>query len=620
MAGPACGYNSSMGNLDAGSSRFRYIEDARAFALKRPGNERILKEAGPQGEEFCVEPLKDLSGQNNLIPNMLDLRGAQAAVQLKSQLQTGSAATVVEFLIDSSLDDGPLLPDRRFTVEKGEVKENQYPVNALSDVLRSPEARALEILREAIQTNPSALLRLTPNLTKALERSTQLSPAERGYFDQQLASPQARSAQALFGKFFGPDDAFAAVGVRDYPTLLERINAPGNRQNLETLYELARYPERFDQQYAGRDTELVAIAKTLKELPGFRRYPGGQAAGVPGDALKERQRVFDKALRTIKQYDYKLQVSQGMQFNKNGIASHETQLDYRIGGNIFSLGLSGQDYDFSGDLTKGFGFADRADASKRLRLGFNSGSFDLRLGLARDRQGNLVVERPESEATDRFIARKGDEAKAWAKEHIWETAAIAAAAAGGAYAYSLANPDQDLALDFNQRFDLLDTEFLRVKGEVSPELHLKDGALDLGVRRVGLGASGNVRDHSYDAALRHGFEHTTLRSGEIESKDTELSLRYGYRSHSMTLDNRFTYASGLLETRVGYQHNFVHSATMDSYIRPYAQFNDGDYANAGLSAGMSKDFGEGLQLHLNADYNQLGQAAGGFRLSKQFNW
>lgn len=161
------------------------------------------------------------------------------------------------------------------------------------------------------------------------------------------------------------------------------------------------------------------------------------------------------------------------------------------------------------------------------------------------------------------------------------TGSIIAAAAGGAYAYSLANPDKDLAVDFNQRFDLVDTEFLSVKGEISPEIHLKNGKMDLGVRRVGVGASGNFRDHTYDASLRHQLDDTTIHNGKVTNDNTELNLRYGYRSHSVTLDNRYTYATAQLDTQVGYQRNFVHSASLDSYVRPYAQFTNGSPTNAG---------------------------------------
>ncbi|PKL75912.1 MAG: hypothetical protein CVV27_12980, partial [Candidatus Melainabacteria bacterium HGW-Melainabacteria-1] len=150
------------------SNRFRHLEDARGFALKQPGNERILK----QGAEFVVEALPELEGQNNHLPNLLDLRGDQILPQLQSQLTAsaagsteGSATTVVEFLLDTS-NDGELLPDRRFVVDKGEIKESNYRLNGLSEALRSPEARALEILREAIQKNQTGpLLRLSPNLT-----------------------------------------------------------------------------------------------------------------------------------------------------------------------------------------------------------------------------------------------------------------------------------------------------------------------------------------------------------------------------------------------------------------------------------------------------------------------
>lgn len=606
-----------MDPLDAGSRQFTYLEDARSFALARKGNERIVK----TGEQFEVQALPDLEQQNDLMPNLIDFRSQGIQEQLKTQVSSRAGeAPIVEFLIDTQLD-GDFLPDRRFNVENGDVKESQYRVRGVSEALRSPELKGLEVLREAIQNNNTApLLRLSPRTTDALLASNQLTPAERDYARQKLDAEPVRVARAQFAKFFGPDDAFSGAGVRDFDTLVSRLNEPTHRQNLATLHEIARYPERFQTQYEGRDQDLASLAETLQQLPGFRRYPSSQATGVPPATLGPRQKVYDNALRTLKQYDYKLQVSQGMQFNQNGIAGHDTQIDYRYGGRIFSLGLSGQDYNFSGEFNKGFGFADQTDASKRLRLGYNSGDFDLRVGLAQDRQGKLVVERPESEAAERYIARKGDEAKAWAKDNPLITGSIIAAAAGGAYAYSLANPDQNLSVDFNQRFNLIDTEFLRMRAEISPELHLKNGELDLGVRRVGLGASGNFRDHSYDASLRHQLENTTIRSGDIQNDNTELNLRYGYRSHSVTLDNRYSYAAGQLSTQVGYQRNFVHSASLDTYVRPYAQLNNGTYANAGVSAGVSKDFGGGFQGQLNVDYNQAGGASGGFRLIKQFDW
>ena len=163
-------------------------------------------------------------------------------------------------------------------------------------------------------------------------------------------------------------------------------------------------------------------------------------------------------------------------------------------------------FDFNSGWQPGVGYTNQADAAQRVRFGYSSGSFDMKLGVARDVQGKLFFERPQSESFDRYIARKGDEAKDLAKQNPWITAGIVTAAAGGAYAYSLANPDQDLALDFNQRFDLLDREFIRIRGEVTPEIHLKNGSLDLGVKRVGIGASGQF----YNKLLRSQF--TNLES------------------------------------------------------------------------------------------------------------
>ncbi len=609
-----------MDPLNAGPRQFRYLEDARSFALERKGNERIVK----KGDQFevqdqpALEPeLHSLTGERSyLMPNQLDVKSKSIEEQLKNQVKEATReAPIVEFLIDSDLD-GNESSDRRFSVENDQVKESQYRLRGISDAVRSPELKAIEILREAMSNNQTvALLRLSPRMTDALLSSEHLTSNERDYARQQLDSDPARAARAQFTRFFGPDDAYSAAGVRDFDTLVSRLNHPAHRQNLNILHEIARYPESFQQQYEGRDQDLASLADTLQDLPGFRRYPSSQVQGVPGNTLSSRQKVYDNVLRTLKQYDYKLQVSQGMQFNQNGLAGHDTQIDYRHGGRIFSLGFSGQDYNFSRDFT-----SEHNDASKRLRLGYNSGDFDLRVGLAQDREGKLVLERPESDATERYIARKGDQAKAWAKDNPLLTGSIVAAAAGGAYAYSLANPDKDLAVDFNQRFDLVDTEFLSVKGEISPEIHLKNGKMDLGVRRVGLGASGNFRDHTYDASIRHQLDDTTLRNGKVHHDNTELNLRYGYRSHSVTLDNRYTYATSQLNTQLGYQRNFVHSASLDSYVRPYAQFTNGAPTNAGVSAGISKDFGGGFQGQLNVDYNKANGASGGFKVVKQFDW
>lgn len=599
-----------MGDLRPTPARFKYIEDARQYALDRPGNEAILK----KGQEFEVQAQENLPQQEDWVPDFFILNDKKTASEIAQLAQQGSATGMVEFLFDSG-EDGAKTPDRRFTFnDKAEVQEALYVVNTGSAVLRSPELRALEILRKAIlEPHTRTLLQLSPSLIGALRNSDKLTPEEGHYLETHLNTPQAREAQRQISAFLGPDAALSSAGVADYELLITRLNNPQHKANLDTLQEIAKYPERFRDLLGEDDHRLTSLAQTFQELPGFRRAPNGVSLG------KEQQRTFDNALRTIDQYKYKARISQEMQFNRDGISSHNTELSYRLGGQVISLGFSGRNYDLNAPF-QGVDFNSGGDVMQRLRLGYSSGPFDLQLGVARKADGGLSLDKPESQAVDRYLGRKSDEALDWAKEHKWIAAGVVAGAAAGAYAYSKAQPDEKLALDFNQRFDLLDREFIKIKGEVSPEIIMQDGQVDLGVSQVGIGASGNIRNHFYDATVRQRFENTSLRSGEIENKETDLNLRYGYGNHSVMVDSRYTYATQQVNSQVSYRRNFTHSATMSSYVQPYVQMNQATYSNAGIQAGMSKDFGGGLQGSLNAGYDQNSGVSAGFRISKQFNW
>lgn len=599
-----------MGDIKPTPPSFKYLEDARQYALDRPGNEAIVK----KGDQYAVLAHEDLEQQQDWVPDFFKLNGKKITTEIADLASQGSAPGMVEFLFDSG-KDGAFTPDRRFTLnDKAEVQEAQYSVNTGSAVLRSPELRGLEILRKAIlEPHTRSLLHLTPTLIDALRSSDKLTPEEGHYLDTHLNTPEAREAQNQIKAFLGPDAALSSAGIVDYELLLTRLNAPQHKDNLDTLKEIAKYPERFRDLLGEDPDRLTSLAQTFQELPGFRRSPNGVTLG------KEQQRTFDNALRTIDQYKYKARISQEMQFNREGVASHNTELSYRLGGQVLSLGFSGRNYDLNAPF-QGVDFNSGGDVMQRLRLGYSTGAFDLQLGVARKTDGGFSIDKPESQAVDRYLGRKSDEALDWAKEHKWIAAGVVAGAAATAYAYSKANPDAPLAMNFNQRFDLIDREFIKVKGEVSPEISIKDGQVDLGVGQVGIGASGNIRNHFYDATIRQRFENTTLRSGDIDNKETDLNLRYGYGNHSVMIDSRYTYATDQVNSQLSYRRNFTHSASFSSYVQPYVQVNQANYSNSGIQAGMSKDFGGGLQGSLNAGYDQNSGASAGFRISKQFNW
>lgn len=596
-----------MGNLAFNSNGpFRYLEDARKQALMQPGHEAIVKN---QDGTYEVKPLLD---DALTTPPALEILGQQREV-LNTRLQAhakASAAPVLEFILD---EEGPFQDDRRFTVADGAITEAKFRLNALSDAVRSPEEKGLEILREAFgNQSPAELTRLNAVQIEAILCSAQLTSEEQAFANTHLNSPEAQQARKTFTQFFGADAALSAAGVADYPTLVARLNQPENRENLSRLTNLAKYPESFQDTLGNDSPQLVSLAKTLQELPGARRA----AHGVNLD--RQQQRSFDNALRTLDHYKYKFKVTTGMQFNQQGVAYHNTEANYRWGGSVITVGIEGKNFDFNSPIG-GVGYGNElGDVNQRVYVGYSSGNFDIRTSVAQDSEGKLVFERPESQSLDRYIARKGDDAKDWLLENKGLALGIGAAVVGAAYAYSKANPDKEISTGFSQRFNIYENEFARVRGSVTPDIILRDGQPDLGLKEAGLGVSGNVRDHSYDANLVQRFDDTSLRSGQINSRETELNLRYGYRSHSLMLDNRFSYDTSTLQSQVAYRRSFTHSATTTSFVQPYVRFNQKEVQATGVLGGMSRDFGNGFKADVNVGYDQQGGATGGFRLSKQF--
>lgn len=596
-----------MGNLGLNTSGpFRYLEDARKQALSQPGHEAIVQN---KDGTYAVQPLVD---EQLVTPPTLEILGQQRDA-LTARLQThakASAAPVLEFILE---EEGLLQDDRRFTVADGVITESKFRLNTLSDAIRSPEQKGLEILREALEEqSPAELTRLTPVQINALLSSQELTAEENAFATTHLNSAEAQKARATFTQFFGADAALSAAGVADYPTMVTRLNQSENRENLARLATLAKYPESFQDTLGNDSPQLVSLAKTLQELPGARRA----AHGVSLD--RQQQRSFDNALRTLDHYKYKFKVTTGMQFNQQGVAYHNTEANYRWGGSVITVGLEGKNFDFNSPIG-GVGYGNQmGDVNQRVYVGYSSGNFDIRTSVAQDNTGKMVFERPESQSLDRYIARKGDDAKDWLLENKGLALGIGTVAVGAAYAYSKANPDKEISTGFSQRFNIYENEFARVRGSVTPDIILRDGKPDLGLKEAGIGVSGNVRDHSYDANLVQRFENTSLGSGKIDSRETELNLRYGYRAHSVMLDNRFSYDTNTLQSQLAYRHSFTHSATTTSFVQPYVRFDQKEIQATGVLGGMSKDFGKGFKADVNVGYDQQGGATGGFRLSKQF--
>lgn len=597
-------------NSNPSNPSFKYLQDARQFALERPGSERILR--NPDG--YQVEPLGALPAAESLpksestLPNPFNQNVLRD--QLQQQVQgTGRADTTVEFLIDEG-EDGLQQSDRQFLVNNGTVTEHEHRVGQRSDRLLSPENKGLAIVREALQSQSNErLLHLSPEMVQALRSAPNLSPEERAFVDQQFKTPAFEKAEALFVQYHGAQATFAAGGVSTYDGLMERLAKPENQRNLASLTEIARHPERFESQFGESPDKLASLAKTFDDLPGFRRAPQAQNSGLSGS----ERRSFDRALRTIDQHEYKFRISQAMQFNQEGISGYETEASYRWGDRTLTVGVGGKNYDFNNPFADNLG-----SGINQIRAEYRSPDFDVRGGVKREADGSLDIISPKSDWADRFMDDRIEKGKSWASENPWQAAAIGAGVAAGVWGLSYAT-GQDMSVNFDQRFNVIDTEHFRLRAEVSPELHLNGGQPDLGLYGVGLGAMGSYGEFSYNATLRHRFDNTTIGSGKIEHKETDLHTRLAYRDYALETASRMDHqGDGRLRTEVGLRRNFTLSASSSAYVRPHVQLDNGSYADAGGRVGWSKNFGNGFSVDLNAGYSQNQGASAGFKTSFQF--
>ncbi|HEY9840691.1 MAG TPA: hypothetical protein V6D23_09570 [Candidatus Obscuribacterales bacterium] len=621
------------------SNRFKYIEDARQYALERPGTEVIRKD----GQQFLVEDLDSTAWSPENTARLFASDGykparkiylgvgekqAEAAQFVFKKLASDKKFPAAEIIFDQS-EDGSQSWDKRFTVkDDGSLEEAKFELSPDSGLMKSAESWGIEILRKAIaQNNENLLLPLSLPQIKAVLESDKLTPQEKQYAQDKLDSKPMQTVRKLLEKHLGPGAALASAGADSYQRLLDRLNDPHHQANLDDLHDLAKHPETFQASLAQDQNRLQDLANTLKLLPGFRRFPADLAAPD-----KDKTKLFDDVLRTLDQYKFKIRIQQGMQFNRTGVASHNTDIAYRIGnGAVVTLGFSGRDYNFAetGQPVH-LGYQDHVgDARQRLALGYNSGFFDARLSLARDQKGDYKIERPQSQIVDQYIARKSDSitnwGKSWAKENPVWTGVIAAGVLGGVFAYSKLNPDQKIPLEFTSAATLYENEYLRVKGAATPMLSLQDGKPDLGLKEVGVGISGNKDQHFYDANLKHHFDNTTVRNtieiGRIDNVNSEVNLRYGFDSNSFTLDGGYNYAQSQLITRLGYRRDVVWTPGFTSYGQTYIQTENGSgFQTAGVVVGANRLFGEteSFAVGLNLGYDYNGGLSGGFNVSQEF--
>lgn len=622
------------------SNPFKYIEDARQYALERPGSEVIRKD----GSQFLVEAIDSQawSKENTTALFASDSykparriylseheKQHEAALFTFKKLAEDKKMPAVEFIFDQN-EDGNKSWDERFTVkDDGSLEASKFELSPDSGLLRSAETSGLVILRKAIAAQDENLL-LPLNLVqiKAVLESSQLSPEEKQYVQDKLDSKAMQVVRTQLEKYLGAGASLASAGADSYQRLCERLNDGHHQANLDDLHELAKHPESFQASLAQDQSRLQDLANTLRLLPGFRRFP----ADLPAPD-KDKSKVFEDVLRTLDQYKFKFRVQQGMQFNRDGIASHGTEIAYRIaGGSVVSLGFSGHDYNFAetGQPVR-LGYEDHVgDARQRLAVGYASGYFDVKLSVARDQHGDYKIERPQSQIVDQYIARKGDNlsnwGKSWAKEHPVWTGVIAAGALGGVFAYSKLNPDQKIPLEFTSAATLYENEYLRVKGAATPTISLQNGKPDLGLKEIGVGASGNKDNQFFDVNVKHHFENTTIRNtieiGHIDNVNTEVNLRYGFDGNSFTLDGGYNYAQEQLITRLGYRRDVVFAPGFTGYGQTYLQTQNGSaFQTAGVVIGANKLFGEteSFAVGVNLGYDYNGGLSGGFNLSKEFN-
>lgn len=622
---------------------YRYIEDARKAAFERVGHDAIKKVEGG----YIVEALPDFDDQYwtqfashiqdnlELSPEAMkqedikksgiidDLFGKDKKRREKlSEYGKKSKHQVLEFAWDNK-HDGDKSSDERYTFNKEyKVSKSDIPYSHGSNLLKSPFDKGIKIFREAMaKGDPDRLIKLTPSYINAIFESDQLSEQERQDATFYLKNKQAESAIKLFSSFFSENASFASIGSQHFSEFVELLNDPFHRKNIEVIYEIAKHPANFQNSIAEDETQLVDLAKTLRKMPGFRRYP----PTLKSD--KQKGILYEDAIRTINQYSYKVKVTQGMQFNKKGITGHNTELSYRFNrGNILTLGVSGKDYDFGNFGQGGVEYGGGGDIRQRLSVAYSSPAFDIKVSAGKDKDGKVKFEQPESQAVDRYIGRKQgdviDSVKNWAKKNPFWAGTIVAGAVGGVFVYSKMKPEDDLSVKLSTPIDIYKGEFVRVKASIAPEIKLKDGKPDLGLKEVGLGVSGNKENHYYDLNVRHKTEDTTIRAKAINHEESIINARYGIGRHSMTVDYSYKHKLAEHTSRVGYRKDFVFAPGFRAYGHAYVQTkNTTGFDTAGAVVGVHKELGKTrtFSMDVNLGYDYKNGMSGGFSVTKAFS-
>lgn len=626
-----------VGNIE---NRFIFIENARRFALDRVGTEIIRKDDGgyiveaiddkPWSEEsakaklaFDKEPKETYKTDSIQVSGLfLTPKVEKLAKQEFQRLQAlKDRPPAVEVIFDFQ-EDGSKWADKRYTfkADNGKIEATQYPLSKDSALLVSTLDRAVVILDEALdKDDPNRLLDLNIEQIHLLEKADILKPPQKEFLAQHVLTPNAKQAQVLIEKYLGVGAPLRSVGVEALDKLHERLTTSKVKEHLDKLYDIAKNPESFQSSVAEDKTLLNEMAHSLKLVPGFRRYPAALSGG------EDKRKLFEDALRTLDHYRYRFRVSHGMQFNKNGITGYGTELNYRIGGGVVSLGMSGRDYDFSQPFS-GVDYQDSFGGPRqRFGVGYSSSAFDMRLNAARDDKGKMHLERPQSQMVDQYIGRKADNAKKWGENWVKEnpvwTGVIAVGALGAVYAYSKIKPDQEIPVEFGTSTTLYENEFLRIKGAATPKITLKDGKPDVGLKEAAIGLSGNKKDHFYDVNIRHRLDNTSIRSGKIDNTNTEVNLRYGIDNNAVTVDEIYQYHEQNLISRLGYRKDMVLAPGFRAYGQGYVQVQHGmEYQTTGVIVGANKEFGEAnaFSVGVNVGYDHRGGWSGGFSLVKEF--
>ena len=169
-----------MTDIRSDPNRFKYIEDARKFALERAGNDVIKKD----GEEYLVESMEDLDKPGLIkkmslvkdtifgpvlnteepnfspvppeeefcltdcitnplqsvsrLPDAFDVSENYKLNQLQEELES-TAVPVVEFVLDT-YNDGDFTGDEHYQIKEAKIDRNRHILSKQSERLKSPVA------------------------------------------------------------------------------------------------------------------------------------------------------------------------------------------------------------------------------------------------------------------------------------------------------------------------------------------------------------------------------------------------------------------------------------------------------------------------------------------------